>query len=212
LGGSGSAATFTGGSGGTLYVPTPGSSGIPTVITFDSAHSYNATFTLSPISATSGAVAIPGGDVDETMTGGTFSFSDGATTYLSGSFTDAFMTTASHGTAVGVLSSGANSVTYTGGTFLSLAGISPGTIGAFSLGFSGADSGKGTGVGVGGGFISGWSANGFSGTFSALSGSGPGGGPGVPEPSGLAAFSIAGLLIAGALAVRKKGRAAAVFA
>lgn len=206
LGGVGTSATYSGGSGGTLYIPSsPGVAGIPVNITYDATHQYSALFTFAPTSATDGATSIPGGKVATDFTGGSFSFvsTDGLTTYLSGTYSSGLMTTAPGATDVQFASGGANTVTYTGGTFLPLAGIHTGDIGAFGLSFSGADSGSGTGVGVSGGFINGWTSNGFSGTFSAFIPVRPT----VPEPGSLTVVGFAGLMLAGmVLAGRRRSR------
>jgi hypothetical protein len=208
LGGVGTAGTYTGGAGGTLYVPSaPGTAGIPVIITYDAAHTYSAIFTFSPTSAVDGATAIPGGKYATDFTGGTFNFesTDGTTDYLSGTYSAGLMTTAPGATAVQFASGGANDVTYTGGTFLPLAGINPGDIGAFGLSFSGADSGSGTGVGVSGGYINQWTANGFSGTWSAFVPAAA-----VPEPGSFSVIAFAALMLGGlVLAARRRNHGAA---
>lgn len=202
LNGTGTSATYSGGAGGTLYVPSaPGTAGIPVIITYNSANSYNALFTFTPTSAVDGATAVPGGKYSTDFTGGTFDFTsaNGTTTYLSGTYSAGLMTAAQGGTAVQFASGGANDVTYTGGTFLSLAGVSPGDIGAFGLSFSGADDGSGTGTSISGGYIDQFTSSGFSGTFSAFAPAAP-----APEPGSTTVFATAALLLVGMLIVGRR--------
>ncbi|MEO7715420.1 MAG: PEP-CTERM sorting domain-containing protein [Capsulimonas sp.] len=186
---SGPSATFTGGPGGTLYVPSPpGTAGIPVNFFLDATHQTNAIFTLSPVVGTSTAVPVFG-TFQETTTGGTFSIANGSTTYLSGTYTSGILGVANGGTTVSFKSGGANSVVYTGGTFLAPAGLSAGDIGSFNFSFSGANTGAGTGVSVGA-YINSFVSRGASGTFSAEVAS-------VPEPESLAPLIIGGMLLFG---------------
>jgi hypothetical protein len=194
------AETFTGGPGGTLYIPSSGTSVIPVNLTISPTTTYDdIDFSFTPTSATSAAVLIPfsGGKYAEEFTGGTFDFYSGTTTYLSGTYTTGVMSAAQGGTTVQFQSGGANEVTYTGGTVLGLEGLSPGDIGAFGLSFSGTDNGSGTGTSLSGGHIDQFTGNGLSGTFSAFVPNA------VPEPSSTAAFAVSALVLAG-LVIRKR--------
>ncbi|MCW3059260.1 MAG: hypothetical protein JWQ02_1081 [Capsulimonas sp.] len=202
LGLGGPSATFTGGAGGTLFVPSaPGTAGIPISFYLDPAHQANAIFTFSPVSATSAALPVFG-TFAESTTGGTFSIASGSTTYLSGTYSSGVMSVANGGTTVSFVSGGANSVVYTGGTFLTPAGLAVGNIGSFNLSFSGANTGAGSGVTVGT-YINSFVSKGASGTFSGIPGTRGGNGNPVPEPGSVAALMIGGMLLLG-VALRRR--------
>jgi len=187
-----SAATFTGGSAGTLTV-----SNVP--ITFDGA---SAVLTFSPLSVVPPPAAI------ESLTGGTFTITSGANTLLAGGFTSSGLVASSGSQTVSFLS---NNVTYTGGSKLALAGLTAGDSGSFSLSF--ADSvhnpaKPALGVAIdGAGYIESFSTDGVGGTFSGTHTVGNPGGPGnpVPEPGSVAVLMIGGMFLLGAALRRRTG-------
>ncbi|BDI29816.1 hypothetical protein CCAX7_18670 [Capsulimonas corticalis] len=188
--------TFTGGAGGVFNT-----SSVP--VTFDG---VNATFTFSPLTATSGYDTTFG---VENLSGGSFSVVNGSGTLVSGTFTGSSFSTIPGSQTVTFLS---NTVTYTGGSKLAPAGLVPTDTGSFSFSFANSNHTGSSGVKVTGGYIDSFTTDGVGGTFSGTPGSGGGHGPGnpVPEPGSVAVLMIGGMFLLGA-ALRRRP-AASTFA
>ncbi|BDI29817.1 hypothetical protein CCAX7_18680 [Capsulimonas corticalis] len=175
-------ATFSGGSAGIFK-----SIGVP--ITFDGTH---AIFTFTPLTVTSPYSTTFG---VENLSGGSFSVTNGATNLLSGSFVGSSLSAAKGSQTVTFLS---NTVTYSGGTKLTAAGLFPNDPGSFSFSFANSNHTGSQGILISGGYISSFKSKGVGGTFSGTHFIPP-----VPEPGSVAILMIGGMFLLGAALLRR---------
>ena len=198
--------TFTGGASGVLSVPNAASGGdVAFANSPVDGGILGTVFTFGPVSVTGPAITNASGTTNEALSGGSFALKSGSSTLLSGDFAASNLSGILGNTSSSVLSFGANSVTYTGGSFLTDAGFHSGDIGSFSLALSGmipalSESGTPTHFDS---FTVGNSTKpgGLTGTFDVTPAP-------VPEATGLVPFALGGLSLFGLVLRGRKSRRA----